>query len=288
MSVEPYRIRVDPALVDAPDREAAIRGRVATALRRHKIVSVVNRLLDEGGTALPLARLASELPYAFPAVEANAESWITYARAFAQWLAYGGLITFTRDGLGRAQEGAPAAFRLLSGAVPVRVRSAFPQGPAGPAEQLLRHLTNPSAPRPSDRRRRPALRDLSLLGVVELDEHENVVLTQPELMDAGSLRADVLLPLVEKMPGARDALAVIADEPAASPGRIGAILRGAHGAEWADSTTHSIGKYFRSWARACGVATATRAKQVAAGELGNEQLKVDFEVAARGVPIGRP
>lgn len=278
VTVEPYQIRVDQALVDAPDREAAIRARVAAALRRHKIVSVVNRLLEESDTPISLGRLAGELPHVFPAVEANTESWITYARAFAQWLAYAGLVTFTRDGLGRTDEGAPATSRLLSGSVPVRVRSAFPQGPAGPAEQLLRHISDPTAPRPGERRLRPALRDLSLLGAVELDEDDNVVLTQPDLMEEGSIRADVLRPLVESMPGAREAMQLIVDEPAVSPAQVGAVLRAAHGAEWADSTTHSIGKYFRSWARACGISTATRVNQSAVTEVAQEQLQVDFGV----------
>ena len=127
------------------DPEATCREKTAVALRRHKIFTIINELLaDSGGGPVPLATVAAELPTAFPAVEAKEESWITYARSFAQWLAYTGLASLDRDGVRHAANGVEANSRLLAGATPVRVRGVFPQTAAGPAIELLLHIADPA------------------------------------------------------------------------------------------------------------------------------------------------
>jgi hypothetical protein len=276
VSAEPNRVVVDEEIIASGDRELEVRARVAATLRRHKVVSVVNRLLGEDAGPVPLTRVAAELAGAFPAVEANAESWLTYARAFSQWLAYAGIVTVSREGISRPTDGGGPPFRLLSGTVPVRVRSAFPQGPAGPAEQLLHHLADPSAPRPEDRRLRAALRDLSLLGAVELDERERVRLARGDLLTDGEIEPNVLRRLVEDLPGCRQALELLEISSAASPKDVGEVLRAAYGADWADPTTHSIGKYFRSWARSCGIQTKTRAARTKGTHPGEPTLFLDI------------
>src|SRR5207237_1333781 len=143
------------------------------------------------------------LPAAFPAVEANSESWLTYARAFCQWLAYGGLVQLSRDGVVAAESPVanPAVPSLLSGTVPVRVRTAFPQGPAGAAEELLLHLSDVTKPRPDGRRFQAAVRDLSLLGAIVLDERDRLQLAHPDLVQGGRVNKDALASTVGEMPG---------------------------------------------------------------------------------------
>lgn len=258
-ATESNRVTVEPAVLNAEDAEAACRDLVAKALRRHKILSVVTGLGTENGEGVSFARVAATLPAAFPAVEANQASWLTYARAFCQWLAYGRLVDLSRDGVTENAGGPqPASVFLLSGAVPVRVQSAFPQGPAGPAKQLLLHLSDTAEPRPQGRKLTAAVRDLSLLGAVVLDQRDRLKVARVRLVDAGQVNPAELLALVERMPGCTDCFRVLAERPAVSPTDLGEILREAHQAQWKPSTAHSIGKYVRSWARLCGVRTAVR------------------------------
>jgi hypothetical protein len=261
---ESNRVTVERVVLDAEDPEAACRLLVARALRRHKILSVVSGLVAETDEGVSFARAAASLPAAFPAVEANQESWLTYARAFCQWLAYGRLVDLSRDGIRDVNVATPdpASVFLLSGAVPVRVQSAFPQGAAGPAEQLLLHLSDTSRPRPQAKRHVAAVRDLSLLGAVILDERDRLQLARAALIDGDQVDPDELRGLVEQMPGCADCFRILGEEPAVSPARLGEILRVAHRAEWRSSTAHSIGKYVRSWARLCGVCTTLRPPRV--------------------------
>lgn len=261
VATEPNRLVVDPAILNSPDPEGACRELVARALRRHKVLGVVSRELDSAGQSIPFSRVAAELPASFPAVEANSESWLTYARAFCQWLAYGGLLALSRDGVRQLgpDELPQHQLYLLSGAVPVRVQGAFPQSAAGPAEQLLIHLADPTAPRPEGRRLRGAMRDLSLLGAIVLDEHDRVTLSPPDLATGAGVSEAVLRRLVRGMPGCDEAFKALQTDPATPPARLGEILREAHGAEWTAMTAHSVGKYIRSWARLCGL--QTRAKR---------------------------
>jgi hypothetical protein len=115
MSAEANRLALDPDVMASADPEATCREKTAVALRRHKIFTIINALLADSGGPVPLAKVAAELPAAFPAVEAKEESWITYARSFAQWLAYAGLASLDRDGVRRAADDAEPASRLLAG-----------------------------------------------------------------------------------------------------------------------------------------------------------------------------
>jgi hypothetical protein len=260
VATEQNRIVVDPSILAAADAEARCRSLVAKALRRHKILSVVNEVLGEGNQSVSFSQVAAELPAAFPAVEANSESWLTYARAFCQWLAYGELVELSRDGVQPVRPGEPLEnpLHLLSGAAPIRVHGAFPQSPAGPAEEVLIHLADSTAPRPEGRRERDAMRDLSLLGAVVLDERDRVTLARPDLASKDGVNGQALAALVRRMPGCDEAFAALEEEPATQPAQLGEMVRAAHGAEWTDATALGVGKYVRSWARLCGIQTQRR------------------------------
>ncbi len=256
MSTEANRLDLDPALNTSDDPEAICRDRATSALRRHKIFSIITELLDDANGPVSVAKVAAELPAAFPAVEAKEESWITYARSFAQWLAYAGLVSLDRDGVGRIDGDAKPDSSLLAGATPVRVRGVFPQTAAGPAIEFLLHIADPAnQPRPQARRSQAALRELSAIGAVALDARDNITIARSNLVSDGVVSPEVLGELARAAPGISEAFAALENEPWLGPLAVGTMLRSAVGAEWQESTTISNGKYVRSWAKACGIKT---------------------------------
>jgi hypothetical protein len=256
-AAESNTVAVDPGVLAADDPEATARERTASALRRHKVLPIITSLVNEAAPSpVPLSRFASELPAAFPAIEANEGTWLTYARAFGQWLAFANLVQLDRDGISRAEDDMSSAVHLLAGAAPVRVHGAFPQGPAGPAEQLLLHLADPANnARPTSRNFKSGLRELTILRAVILDAHDNVTLVSSDLVSNGRVVPEAVEALVRLMPGADVALDSLRAEPWRSPGALGLQLRETLGAEWSEATTVSSGKYLRSWARLCGIPT---------------------------------
>lgn len=253
---ESNRLSADAAVLAAADPETLARERTSAALRRHQIVPIVNELIAESTGPVAIDRLARELPAAFPAVEAQHSSWVTYARAFSQWLAYAGLAMLDKDGLRRADEKQQPQVFLLAGAAPVRMHGFFPQSRARPAEQLLLHIADPASnPRPDAKRFRPALRDLAVLGAVTPDARDSMVLTRPDLVTDGVVNQGVIEELARAMPGVSDAMDALIAEPWKPPIEIGQILREATGATWKDETTKTNGGFLRSWAQFCGVET---------------------------------
>jgi hypothetical protein len=257
LSAEANKVVIESAIAAAPDPEESIRSRVAIALRRHKMHSLAMELLAASGGQLTLKEFAESLPAEFPTVEAKADSWFTYARSFCQWMEYAGIIELNRDRLSRRGEHSPPpSTRLLSGAVPIRVRSAFPGSNAGPALTTLQHLAAPTEfDRPPERAFRAALRDLTLLGAIELDAGERVTLVDPELAPGGVVNVVRLALVVSEQRGMHEAFDRLREDPSCSPKQLGEYQRAALGADWAPATTASAGKFIRSWARACGIAT---------------------------------
>lgn len=203
---ETNRVVVEPAILGADDREAAIRARVQQALRRHKMHTLALELLSDSST-VPIARFAETLPHEFPTVEAKPDSWFTYARSFCQWMEYAGIVYLSRDGMSRAaEEDMNSHIRLLSGVVPVRVRSAFPGAKPAPSLQLLKHLAAPaSVERPRGRGFNAAVRDLSLLGAVEVGTGERIAMSDPDLVRDGEIDPERLRELVENQRGMAEA-----------------------------------------------------------------------------------
>jgi hypothetical protein len=65
--------------------------------------------------------------------------------------------------------------------------------------------------------------------------------------------ADRLHALLNGVPGGGDGLKFLASHPDASPSETGQYLKNSLGADWTESTMHSVGTQFRAWARAAGV-----------------------------------
>lgn len=261
LAPEANRVVVDPQIRASENQEESIRATVAQALRRHKMHTLALELIAHEGGRASVAAFARLLPGQFPTVEAKGDSWFTYARSFCQWLDYAGLVTMERDGFTRVQDEAePRDIQyLLSGAIPVRVKGAFPGSSPGPALELLKHLSDPSKfRRPSPRRFNSAVRDLSLLGVVEIGPTGAAVLREQDLLKGESFDSDRLRVVIEKQRGMQEAFASLEANPACPPTDLGNALKERHRADWKAPTTKSIGKYIRAWARACGIETQLR------------------------------
>ena len=257
---EPNRLVVEPTIMAAEDQEEAIRARVAQALRRHKMHTLAVQMIAQAAEPVSIAEFATALPTEFPAVEASADSWVTYARVTCQWMDYAGLIRLTHAGMVRVDEGdAGSPVRLLGGTARSRVRAAFPGANPGPAIQLLRHLAAPTTvARPTSGAFYKAARDLSLLGAIETDLLDHVVLAMPDLISDGVVDQGNLRRVVELQPGMRNAFSRLELDPAATPDALGEEHERMHGAEWAPSTRTAAGKFIRAWARECGIKTKLR------------------------------
>lgn len=260
LATEANHVALQPGILDAEDPEEAIRARVATALRRHKMYSLATHLIGANSGRTSIASYAESLPGAFPAVEAKAESWGSYARAFCGWMEYAGLVILTRDAqIQMRDEGDRPPARLLTAVIPTRLKTAFPTAGPGAAMEVVAHLSDPvTNPRPQERRFREGLRSLSQLGAVRMDSRQNVSLVDPLLIVDGVLDAQRLRALVEKRPGMDAAFQRLESDPGRSPKSVGSDLKAVLGADWRSAMTHTAGKHVRAWARACGIATRVR------------------------------
>jgi hypothetical protein len=254
---ESNRFTVQSEVLTSPDPEDCCRTLVGKALRRHKISTVAIECLSESDDPVSFAEIAQELPAAFPTVEVKEDSWITYARAFCQWLAYAGLVGITVGGQvcrSDAEGVELVSFSLFAPPKGLRLRGAFPQSPAGPAREMLLHFADATNPAPTGRRYQRAVAELSSLGIVSA-EGSHVTLESVEVIHDGQIDTERLRECVVKMPGCLDAFQLLEANPSSTPGEIGKLLRSAFGATWGTTTTSQIGKNLRSWARFCGLTT---------------------------------
>lgn len=254
----PGVIRLDDSLTRENDVEGAIRDRIATALRRHRAYSIVTDALDSRSGPLSVDDFAVLLPTAYPAVEAANATWLTYARAFTQWFAYSELMSITRSGLKLGpREGDGAGYLLLdTPAGRTRAARPFPQGPAGPAIEIVQAVAGiRTLPDRSETALRKAISDLTILGFAQVDGGVTVIDTT-SLADDGTFLTEILRERLEtEVPGGRNALDLLIDDPWASAYEVGKVLGAVYRATWADSTVQVVGKHFRSWARAAGIVT---------------------------------
>ncbi|TQL97847.1 AAA domain-containing protein [Actinoallomurus bryophytorum] len=259
LSAESNRVTLEPDLLNFPDEEEAIRARISQALRRHKMYKLAADMLVREDI-ISIHQFAAVLAVEFRAVTAKSDSWVTYARSFCQWMEYAGLVRLFSNGMTRITENDTEPLgRLLSGAVPVRVRSPFPGANPGPALQLLLHLSDPAEhSRPSKNGFARAVRDLTALGLVVTDDGERIVLSDNSVFSHGVVEPGRLREIVERQRGMREAFAALESNPGLSPLSLGIAHRDTLGAEWAESTMLSAGKFIRAWARACGVSTQLR------------------------------
>jgi hypothetical protein len=257
VAYEPNHVRLAPEVWGAPDPEEELRHRVGVALRRHRAYSFLVRLWERSPSFVSIGLFAKELPAAFPAVEVTTNTWTAYARAFAMWFSYAGLAVLRGQILTPPAGDEHSDSLLLSGGrMPPRTRGAFPHSPPGPSIKLLREIArsggkwNFSAGRSTSR----PLRELLILGAIWIARDGTVrIVDQALLDDEYQLKPEELLRLLKMVPGAEAALRVLEENPAAAPMTVGLALAKATGATWAPGTTHSAGKYFRSWARTAGV-----------------------------------
>lgn len=258
VAYEPGTIRVpDAVLAATDDQEHELRSLASTALRRHRAYEIVVDLLDRSTGIVPIGEFSTRLAEAFPAVNAKPPTWDQYARAFAYWLAYAQLIGMTQAGITPDPRDTQTDLSLLTRQRRVSVSGSFPHSPAGPALEVALELAGRRPASLTPKRRAAGLGALEVLGLVSRPSRDVVVLDRAVFSDQGDVVAGELRQVLEdRVAGARDAIALIERDPAVTPLQVGQLLRDAQKTEWAEGTVHSAGKYFRSWARAAGVATS--------------------------------
>ena len=273
---EPNWVRILPEVLDSDDRERAMRGRVASALRRHRAYSAFRGLAERLGGSVTLNSFAREMPSAFPAVEVAESAWRTYAGAFLAWFAYAGLADQVGQDYRPTPEGSETvALRLLEGQSGLRARRGVPQVPPRRSLELLDQvLAGESVVVGGDRREREPVVPLVALGAIRVD-HEGAVVAGPEFAHLGRNRA--LAKFLREVPGGAAGLAVLEDDPQARPAVVGTAIRGAVGASWSDESTKSIGNHFRAWAKAAGIAVE-RPPRVSGRRSGTGSADADGEV----------
>lgn len=252
---EPNHVRLVDEIWNADDRERALRRKVASALRRHRGLSAFAALSERLAQPVSIPAYADELPNVFPAVAVSQHTWSTYARALLSWMAYAGLIMQQGNDFVPAPEGYEStSVRLLDFRSPLRVRPAIPHEACGPVLDLIRAVANGEYIRlPADYHDRDIHRAAVAIGAVVVDPDLRLRMRRPELVQNGEINTSVLLELLEALPGGSAGLDVLRANPRATPREVGNAIREAAGTSWRDETVHSIGGYWRGWARAAGV-----------------------------------
>jgi hypothetical protein len=252
------RISILPAVLESDDREAALRKLTNVALRRHRAYEVVFRLLEESDETVPIASFAQQLAHAFPAVSVSHPTWDQYARAFAYWLAYAGLCGLTGTGISAHPDATSPDLSLLGRVGRVSVKGTFPHSTAQPALDFGVKIAQGTSGGKLEMRHRKALRALETLGLASSPplSVDTSVFHIDGTIDVGALRAA----LEARVAGTTEALQLLEGSPGASAADVGTLLRDFQGASWTPTTTSSVGKNFRTWAKAVGVATTNPRK----------------------------
>ncbi|MFF4990246.1 restriction endonuclease [Streptosporangium saharense] len=258
------RVRLLDDIWNADDRESELRRRVAQSLRRHRAYTTFTALAERVGR-VTASIYARDLPSAFPAVEVTSATWQSYARAFLLWFEYAGLAVQQGQAWEIAPEGSKGSGILLSANLKRRTKGGFPHEPPRPSlAYLLSIAANPSAmiPRPSDKYEREKVRPLLVLGILGENADGTLRLLRKDILSNGAIDQNVLMEMLERVPGVAEGLLVLRQQPGASPDQIGSAVKEAIGAEWAAGTITSIGKYLRGWAKVAGIKVAPVARAV--------------------------
>lgn len=254
---ESLRVKIADDIVNADDPEAAIRERITSALRKHKAFSILKDADDRSaGAGVTVDQFAASLPLAFPAVSVTSKTWHTYARSFVGWFEYAGLIVTHGSILRVAPEsGVPVSRRLLSLRPALNARPSVPQERWGPSRDVILRIDKGGPFRlPSgDKTLQRAVRPLAALGLARVDSESMIHLTDKRLVLNGEISPGVLLGHLQRAPGGQAGVEALLADPGIGPKEVGAIIREAVDAQWTQSTTHSIGTYFRAWAKAAGI-----------------------------------
>ena len=248
---EPNRVTVLPEVLAASDKESELRRRIASALRKHKAYSIFRALAERSGGTVTAASFPRDLPSAFPAVEAAAATWSSYARAFLFWILYAGLaVEQGTEHLPTPEGTEVVSLRLLDPPSALRVRRGIPQVPPRRSIAILRKLlSGETVVLPDPSKERDAVGALVALGAVTVGL-DRVVCLASDVADSG---VAALRGLLEKAPGGQAGLTALQGDPAADPFTVGEAIATALGAHWTPASTHGIGGHFRAWARESGV-----------------------------------
>jgi hypothetical protein len=254
---KPRHIHVSEDILSAQDQESAIRDRVSSSLKKHKVFSMLKEMATANDGPLPLASLAEALPRAFPAIQAKKPSWRQYARVFVNWLEYAGLADQKDAEIQIPPADAPDFHMLSADSSRKQVRKIFPMSQPGPAMKIAEAIARRKAlPTLKPTTQKKALTDLIMIGVLTASK-PNVYSLQLNPFDAKfRLKPDVLLSVLEKMSGPKEAVRLLRKKPAANAQEVGDTLKEAYGTDWNDQTTQVMGKTFRAWARTAGVMLA--------------------------------
>lgn len=238
-------------------KESALKRRVAQALKRHKAFTTLMAVAERSGGAATISTYADELPRAFPAVAVKPTTWNSYARVYLAWFSYAGLaIDDSGRWTPRPEGDAPSSIKLLTERPVVRTKAAVPQEAPRRSIAILATLGQKAtvALPPDGTPDRDAVRTLLSLGAVEVTQSREVLLAQSDLlMGDGSVNASVLRGLLEAVPGGKEGIEQLLAEPDSTPARVGEVIKVATAASWTASSTHSVGGYFRAWAKHAGV-----------------------------------
>jgi hypothetical protein len=268
-SYDPNRVTIVSDVLGATPQEQALRRRVARSLRRHRAFSSFTAVSERGGGSATPSAFANDLPRAFPAVEVRDTTWSAYARVFLAWFAYAGLAREVAGRWSPRPDGdAPSNLRLLAERPVIRTRPGLPQEAPRRALGILGRLGRgetvglPENGSPD----RDAARTLLALGAVEVTPDREIRLARSDLLSPdGLLRPVVLFELLNSVPGGAVGIDVLRRSPSAAPAAVGEAMREAVGASWTPASTHSIGGYFRAWAKLAGVEVTSVPRRPATG-----------------------
>ncbi|MFD1374238.1 nSTAND1 domain-containing NTPase [Actinoplanes sichuanensis] len=256
VTYEPNRVKFTREFYESADPEDDLRRRVTTSLRRHKAFSACAHLLEKNDGEITQSIFAAALPKAFPAIAATENTWLNYARSFAQWFHYAGLIRYRNKTIIAVDDHAIIPKQLLfTEEADTRRPEFFPQRAPGPALALVKRLAAVgSICIRGDAKTTLTSRDLLILGIAKVDKERNLTLLTKEGVDSsGNLNPIVLRALIEKVPGCKSAIDELTRNPETSTDQIGEILKDAQNATWSESWTRGVGKQMRAWAKAAGV-----------------------------------
>ncbi|MFD7742402.1 restriction endonuclease [Streptomyces sp. MJM8645] len=253
---EPNRVKILDDVMNADSIDLEIRRRVAAALRRNRAYSSFVGLSERDGNGVAVGAYARELTNAFPAVAAQAQSWLGYARCFALWFDYAGLSIFEDDRLYLPPDGHVPNGSLRAQQSPRRQGSAFVLRTPKPAFELLAELANsPIALSDASswgRAKRNAMRELTMLRIAS--EGNGTLHISSNIIGAdGKINPGSIVNALGSIPGGSAALDLLRRDPGVSNHDLGLLMCAGNDAEWGEATIFKAGKDFRGWVKRAGV-----------------------------------
>ncbi len=258
------KVEIDPSVKSSSDAEGTLRRLVREALRRHRAYDTLRAAFSENGSVITTKYFAERLADDFGSVRASQSSWAAYARAFAQWFDYAGLVSAGPAHLADRPPDLPIS--LLSGTVRPAGKGkntgVYPRASAPACREVVALLASGQAPDTSRIVVNRALRTLSDLGIVDRFEGEVKLATgQQAVRSTGEFEPSELRRILEEgYPGVDHVFRMLEVTPSLGAEAVGAALRAKQAARWPKSTTIDVGKFLRSFARDVGIKTTRRAE----------------------------